>query len=71
MYLYYCNRRECTGHIKSWERCDDSLAFTGRQHRPVPGQAPKLAVDADGQAEGRVLGHVALEPGYGADITWV
>lgn len=68
MYLYYCNHRECAGHIKSWERCDDWLAMPGRQLRSAQAHAARPASARQAEAHAPAL---AVEPSHGCDITWV
>jgi len=77
MYLYYCKHRECVGHIKSWERCNDRLAesavYLGPSSMAIFRATRSLARpnDTNDTSKARDKAAVGQEPMYGSDVTWV
>lgn len=75
MYLYFCNHRGCTGHIKGWERCNDLLAAPSARERMAQGRIAQIPAGEDRtdepQAAAYGLAISGHEPLNGADITWI
>ncbi|EGJ48623.1 hypothetical protein [Desulfocurvibacter africanus] len=74
MYLYFCNDRGCTGHIKGWERCDDLLAAPSARERLARSRIAQVPAGEDRAAEPQAANGTSIsgqEPLNGADITWI
>jgi hypothetical protein len=75
MYLYFCNHRGCTGHIKGWERCNDMLAAPSARERLAQGRIAQVPAGEDRTAEPLIAAYGSAISGqelfHGADITWI